>query len=131
MAGAKHDLREGGIRVPCIVRWPGRIAAGRESDLPCISDDFYPTMLALAGLPLKPEQHVDGVDLLLHITNSEAGNGERRIVLALPAFENRSGLPEGRFQAELLLPKPAKPGFTIWTPIRANKMISPDPSLKG
>jgi arylsulfatase A-like enzyme len=59
--GAKHDLREGGIRVPTIVRWPGRVEAGSVCGVPLISNDFYPTILQLIRLPLKPDQHVDGV----------------------------------------------------------------------
>ena len=59
--GAKHDLREGGIRVPLIVRWPTHIKAAARSACPVISNDFYPTLLALAGLPLEAEQHLDGV----------------------------------------------------------------------
>nr|PZN48839.1 MAG: sulfatase [Bacteroidota bacterium] len=60
LRGAKHDLYEGGIRVPLIVRWPGKIRPRSRSDWPLISDDFYPTLLDLAGLPLRPEQHIDG-----------------------------------------------------------------------
>jgi len=59
--GAKHDLREGGIRVPTIVRWPGRIKAGSVCSVPLVSNDFYPTILGLLGLPARPDQHVDGV----------------------------------------------------------------------
>ncbi|MCK4998356.1 MAG: sulfatase [Anaerohalosphaera sp.] len=66
--GAKHDLREGGIRVPLIVRWPGIIKAGSSCEHPLISNDFYPTILDLLGLPLMPEKHIDGIsfkDILL------------------------------------------------------------------
>jgi len=59
--GAKHDLREGGIRVPTIVRWPGRVNAGSTSDCPLITHDLYPTFCELLGFPLRPEQHKDGV----------------------------------------------------------------------
>ena len=52
---------EGGIREPVIVKWPGVTKPGSVCDEPVISNDFYPTMLDMAGLPLKPKQHVDGV----------------------------------------------------------------------
>jgi len=61
LRGAKHDLYEGGIRVPTIIRWLGKIKAGVVSNAPLISDDFYPTLLDAAGLPLEPEQHLDGI----------------------------------------------------------------------
>jgi arylsulfatase A-like enzyme len=57
----KHYLWEEGIRVPTIVKWPGKIEAGTVTDVPLISNDFYPTLLDLAGLPLLPEQHLDGL----------------------------------------------------------------------
>jgi arylsulfatase A-like enzyme len=62
--GNKGSFYEGGIRVPAIVRWPGQIRAGSVSDAMTISPDFYPTMLEMAGLPLRPEQHLDGVSLV-------------------------------------------------------------------
>jgi len=60
LRGAKHNLYEGGIRVATIVRYPGNIAANESSDVALISDDFYPTLLDLSGLPLEKSQHVDG-----------------------------------------------------------------------
>ena len=61
LRGMKHNLYEGGIRVPTIVRWTGEIQEGKRCVQPLISNDFYPTLLDLAGLPLESEQHVDGV----------------------------------------------------------------------
>jgi arylsulfatase A-like enzyme len=53
---------EGGIRIPTIVRAAG-VKAGTTCDVPIISMDFYPTILELADLDTKPDQHVDGVSL--------------------------------------------------------------------
>lgn len=55
---------EGGIRVPLIIKWPGKVIPGSECSVPVISHDFYPTMLEMADLPLRPEQHIDGVSLV-------------------------------------------------------------------
>ncbi|TWT84275.1 Arylsulfatase [Planctomycetes bacterium CA13] len=55
---------EGGIRVPLIVKWPGKVKKGQVSDVPVISMDFYPTLLEAAGLALRPKEHVDGISLL-------------------------------------------------------------------
>lgn len=54
---------EGGIREPLIVRYPGRVPAGSESAEPVTSTDLYPTILEIAGLPLRPAQHADGLSL--------------------------------------------------------------------
>ncbi len=55
---------EGGIREPMIIKWPGKVKAGTVSDEQVISMDFYPTILKMCGLPLKPKQHKDGLSLV-------------------------------------------------------------------
>ena len=60
LRGAKGWLYEGGIRVPMIVKWPGKGRAGVICEEPVISPDFYPSILEMVGLPAKPAQHKDG-----------------------------------------------------------------------
>lgn len=59
----KGAYYEGGIRVPLIIRWPGVAKPGLVFSEPVTSTDLYPTCLAVAGLPARPNQHVDGVSL--------------------------------------------------------------------
>ena len=54
--GGKLDLTEGGIRVPWICRWPGRIAPGRVTDQLCMTMDLTATCLAAAGVA-PPADH--------------------------------------------------------------------------
>jgi arylsulfatase A-like enzyme len=61
LRGIKRDLYEGGIRVPLIARWPGKIKPG-VSDLPAAFWDFLPTAAELAGA--KAPAHIDGISLL-------------------------------------------------------------------
>ena len=61
--GNKGNFYEGGLRVPLLVKWPGITSPGSVSDVPVISNDFYPTLLEMTGLPLMPEQHMDGLSL--------------------------------------------------------------------
>lgn len=63
LRAGKGWLYEGGIRTPLIVKWPGRTPRGAIVDIPTMSTDIYPTLLEMAGLPSRPEQHVDGVSL--------------------------------------------------------------------
>ena len=64
LRGCKGNFYEGGIRVPLIVKWPGVVQPDSVCRVPVISNDFYPTLLEIAGLPLRPEQHRDGVSLV-------------------------------------------------------------------
>jgi len=61
LRGIKRDLYEGGIRVPLIARWPGRIEAGAETDHISAFWDFMPTFAALAGA--KPPAKGDGLSM--------------------------------------------------------------------
>ena len=71
LRAGKGHLYEGGLRVPLIVRWPGEVGAGRVVESPVIATDLFPTMLALAGLPLRPGEHVDGVSYAGLLTGGE------------------------------------------------------------
>ncbi|MEY4376959.1 MAG: hypothetical protein RJB26_1509 [Pseudomonadota bacterium] len=61
--GQKGELLEGGIRVPILVRAPGRIPSGTRSDQVMASMDFLPTLLAMAGGDVAKAGTFDGVDL--------------------------------------------------------------------
>jgi arylsulfatase A-like enzyme len=71
-SGMKHELLEGGIRVPSIVRWPGRITAGSVSDQVMITMDWLPTLLAAAGTLPDPAYPSDGEDLGPVVTRQTA-----------------------------------------------------------
>ncbi|MEI7728675.1 MAG: sulfatase/phosphatase domain-containing protein [Verrucomicrobiota bacterium] len=60
LKGGKGMLYEGGVRVPYIFRWPGKIAPATISDTPIISVDLYPTLLEIAGVPPPPNYPLDG-----------------------------------------------------------------------
>ncbi|MES2077240.1 MAG: sulfatase-like hydrolase/transferase [Pseudomonadota bacterium] len=64
LSGQKTELLEGGIRVPAIVRWPRRIAAGQVTPQVAISMDWLPTLLAAAGGAPDPAYPTDGQNLL-------------------------------------------------------------------
>ena len=89
--GGKGMMWEGGIREPYIVHVPGMTQPGSSSQVPAIGMDFYPTMLELAGLPLKPEQHVDGVSLVPVLKGGEIP--ERDLFWHYPHYGNQGGEP--------------------------------------
>lgn len=63
-SGQKGQLLEGGHRVPAIACWPGKLAAGQQSDLLLLSMDLFPTLAAAAGVPLPPGLKLDGENFL-------------------------------------------------------------------
>lgn len=66
LRGGKGMLYEGGVRVPFIFRFPGRIQPGSMSDASIITVDLYPTFVELAGAK-APDQPLDGVSLVAHL----------------------------------------------------------------
>ena len=68
LRGFKGSCYEGGIRIPCVVRWPNHVAAGSTSSLPSYFPDWYPTICQAAGVDLPTAQSLDGVDLLPELT---------------------------------------------------------------
>jgi arylsulfatase A-like enzyme len=73
--GAKGSCYEGGTRVPCIVRWPGKVPAGAESDAVFATIDFLPTFARLAGYEVPKDRVIDGVDQTdLLLGKSKKGN---------------------------------------------------------
>lgn len=74
LRGWKGDLYEGGLRVPVIVRWPGRIKAGSVSAAPCYFSDFFSTFADISG---AGKQKTDGIDLLPLFTGKSKKIPER------------------------------------------------------
>ncbi len=72
LRGGKGMLYEGGIRVPYIFRWSGRIAAGSICDVPINSVDLYPTLLELAGATPPENYPLDGTSYLELLLGGEA-----------------------------------------------------------
>jgi arylsulfatase A-like enzyme len=62
LAFGKGTVYEGGIRTPCVVRWPGRVPAGAASDQPVCGQDWLPTLAAAAGVPVPADAKLDGTD---------------------------------------------------------------------
>lgn len=61
--GTKNTNYEGGVRTPCILRWPGKIAAGTSSDAMMHISDFYSTLTSIAGGSTQLETSLDGIDM--------------------------------------------------------------------
>ncbi len=86
----KGSPYEGGLRVPTVAVWPGRIAAGRSIAAPTGFEDWLPTLLDLVGLADRTPDDVDGTSLAAALLGRSAAPEERMLYRELT---------EGRWQA--------------------------------
>lgn len=98
LRAGKGWLYEGGIREPMIIRCPGVTEPGSTCHAPVTSTDFYPTMLELAGLPARPEQHVDGMSLVPLLQGAESLDRDA-LYWHYPHYGNQGGSPGAAVRA--------------------------------
>ncbi len=98
LRSGKGWLYEGGIREPMLIKWPGVVKESSVCDVPVTSTDFYPTMLEMAGLPLRPTQHIDGISLvpLLKRTGTLP---DRALYWHYPHYHGSGSRPSGAVRA--------------------------------
>jgi uncharacterized sulfatase len=120
LRGMKGSSYEGGYRVPCIARWPGKIGAGRQSAETAVMMDLFATVLKVAGVAGPADRVIDGQDLLPVM--KEGGKSPHPFVLGQQAARVAT-IRDGRWKLHVLKPVPGligsyKPGDP-WTDPRA------------
>jgi arylsulfatase A-like enzyme len=99
LRGRKRALYDGGVRVPALACWPGRLKAGAVVDTPLSTLDYFPTIQKLTGYKMPDARPIDGEDLLPIITGKTERRGK-----AIPFVRgNEVTLVKDRFK--LVLPK--------------------------
>ncbi|MEM7202954.1 MAG: arylsulfatase [Planctomycetota bacterium] len=97
LRGLKGSVYEGGIRVPMLVRWPGRVAPGSVSDLVCGFQDILPTFVALAGGGAVPG--IDGLSLLPTLLGDGEQEQHEALVWDFPGYGGQLAVRAGRWKA--------------------------------
>jgi len=92
--GSKGDLYEAGIRMPLIIRWPGVVNPGSESEQLVISNDFFPTFINLAG-GVSRAKDIDGISLLSVLRNSGAKLTREFLCWHYPHYHGLGIAPSG------------------------------------
>ncbi|MCA9138644.1 MAG: sulfatase [Planctomycetales bacterium] len=92
LRGSKWNLYEGGIRVPMIARWPGRIEQGSTSDVPAIGYDLLPTFVDVAGGQVED---VDGVSIV-PVLGGETSASDRILLWHFPYYHPESGYKDAK-----------------------------------
>src|SRR5262245_16797863 len=96
LVGKKMDLLEGGIRVPYIVRWPGRVPRGRTTSQLAMTMDWVATFLEAAGVAPHPDYPLDGISLL-PVLDDPAARIERELFWRMK-FRNQKALRAGQWK---------------------------------
>jgi arylsulfatase A-like enzyme len=110
LRGAKMQSWEGGPRVPCIMRWPGHIPAGKTCDKIATTMDMLPTFAALAGAPLPTDRTIDGKDIFPLVSGKTKKSPHNAYFFY--CHTHLHGVRDGRWK--LVLPRPAKPKWMEW-----------------
>ncbi|MGE0800361.1 MAG: sulfatase-like hydrolase/transferase [Lautropia sp.] len=85
-SGGKYSTYEGGIRMPFMMKFPGRIRAGQVYDEPVSTLDILPTVAAACGVPTAGTQPLDGVDLLPYLRSEQDGPPHEALFWKLAAY---------------------------------------------
>jgi arylsulfatase A-like enzyme len=102
LRGIKRDLYEGGIRVPMIVRWPGKIKAGVTNDGPWAFWDFLPTAAEIAGV--KPPKDIDGISFLPTLLGQKQTNRHEFLYWEFHEKGSKQAVRMGDWKAVRLAP---------------------------
>ena len=102
LRAGKGWLYEGGIRVPLIMYWKGKIVAGSTSDVPVSTADIFPTIAKAVNDQYKKEKRIDGEDIL-QILSKPSSYTNRDLFWHYPHYSNQGGKPgsamlEGNFK---------------------------------
>lgn len=110
LRGFKMSTWEGGLRVPGIFRWPGRIPSGQVSDEMAATLDLLPTFAGLAGAALPSGRRLDGVDLWPWLEGREERSPREDFLFF--AYTHLQAVRDGRWK--LVLERSADPPWTTW-----------------
>ncbi|WP_231615764.1 arylsulfatase [Novipirellula artificiosorum] len=99
LRGWKGSVYEGGIRVPCVVKWPNHVTPGSVTDVASYFPDWFPTLCNLAGAPLPRQQHLDGMDLAPVLVGKEPPKREELMIWDFHNYGGLVAIRDGKWKA--------------------------------
>ena len=99
LRGWKGSVYEGGIRVPCIVKLPGKIAPGTESEVPSYFPDWFPTLCAAANVEIPADSALDGINLLPLLTGGVAPERDQPMIWEFAGYRGQVAVRDGKWKA--------------------------------
>lgn len=108
LRGYKGQVYEGGVRVPFVVKWPGKLPAGGTYDSPVSSLDVFATALAQAGVSMPRDKTYDGVNLLPYLTGETKTPPHERLFWRMSGDKAAHAVREGNWRLVRLSGQPAE-----------------------
>ena len=112
LRGSKMMTWDGGLRVPCTVRWPGHIPPGRVSDELVATMDILPTFAALAGAKVPDDRVIDGKNIW-PVLSGQPGAKSPHEAFFFYCYTHLQAVRSGKWK--LVLPRPARPPWCGWS----------------
>ena len=125
LRGGKGDVTEGGIRIPFLVQWKGKLPAGEVYRHPVISLDVYATAAAVANAPVPHGRQIDGANLLPYISGK---NNQRPHDVLFWRLNRRTAVRVGDWK---LLRNPRRGSSANWQLYNLANDISESEDLAG
>ncbi len=129
----KGTCWEGGVRVPCVMQWPGKLAANSESDAMLMTIDLLPTIARLVGATL-PSHRIDGLDVWPLISGEPGARNPHEAYLFYYEQNELQAVSSGDGRWKLILPHTyrtlaGRPGGTNGRPVKYEQRIVERPEL--
>jgi arylsulfatase A-like enzyme len=104
--GTKHTVLEGGLRVPCILWWPGKVPSGVVCDEFLTTLDIMPTLARLTGAQLSSLEKLDGFDMSSVLLGHKGARSQRETLYSLYSINQKrlESFREGRWKLHLTTP---------------------------
>jgi arylsulfatase A-like enzyme len=124
LRGIKRDMYEGGIRVPMIVRWPGKIPAGKVSDQVWAFWDFLPTAAEIARE--KAPENIDGISMLPTLLGQKQTNQHEFLYWEFHEKGTKQAVRTGDWKAVRLGPKEPLELYNLKTDLTETNNVAAD-----
>jgi arylsulfatase len=94
---SKGSTYEGGMRVPLIVRWPGKVVPGTTTDLPAVAYDLHPTICEATGTPIP--RGIDGISLVPTLQGKKQEQMHEFLYWEFPSYGGQQAVRAGKWKA--------------------------------
>ncbi len=110
LRGFKGSCYEGGLRVPCIVRWPGKLDRGSRNEMPTYFPDWFPTLASIGSADLPKQQTLDGMDLTELMTAGTVPKRRDPLIWNFSGYGGIVAIRDGKWKAIRTAVNRKKPG---------------------